>query len=78
MGFREADSRWSDDDLVSPPPVLSPPLRDPRGGEGAKEEEEEWKPSKGIFIVFGTMCLVTLAASLDATSISVALPVCIS
>lgn len=35
-----------------------------------------WAPSGRIYIVFLTMCVITLTAALDATSLSVALPVC--
>ncbi|KAI5848328.1 major facilitator superfamily domain-containing protein [Tricharina praecox] len=36
---------------------------------------EEWKPTKELYVIFLTLCIITLAAALDATSISVALPI---
>ncbi|RPA99576.1 MFS general substrate transporter [Choiromyces venosus 120613-1] len=39
------------------------------------ESAPQWKPSKRLNVVFMTMCLISPAAALDATSISVALPI---
>ena len=36
---------------------------------------EEFKPSKGIYIAFSTLSVITLMVALDGTSLSVALPV---
>lgn len=35
----------------------------------------KWAPTSRIYVVFLTMCVITLTAALDATSLSVALPV---
>lgn len=37
-----------------------------------------WKPSPRIYIVIGALMVIILAAALDATALSVALPVSIS
>ena len=34
-----------------------------------------FKPSKGFLFAFASICVVTLAAALDATSLSIALPI---
>ncbi|RPB04522.1 MFS general substrate transporter [Choiromyces venosus 120613-1] len=50
------------------------------GMEGSREssvtdvEIKAWRPSSRMYVVFLTMCIITLAAALDATSLSVALP----
>ncbi|PUU73291.1 major facilitator superfamily domain-containing protein [Tuber borchii] len=38
-------------------------------------EVKAWRPSNRMYVVFLTMCIITLAAALDATSLSVALPI---
>ncbi|TGZ76359.1 MFS general substrate transporter [Ascodesmis nigricans] len=38
-------------------------------------EAPEWRPTTRLYIILVTMCVVTLAAALDATSLSVALPI---
>ena len=40
-----------------------------------KNLAEEWKPPKGIYVAFLTLCVITLMVALDGTSLSVALPV---
>ena len=39
------------------------------------ELKEEWKPTRALYAVILTLCIIALGTALDATSISVALPV---
>ncbi|XMA18446.1 hypothetical protein WAI453_011237 [Rhynchosporium graminicola] len=34
-----------------------------------------FKPSRGFLLAFASICIITLAAALDATSLSIALPI---
>lgn len=43
--------------------------------ELSKGPEEEFKPDLSFRLAFASLCVITLMAALDATSISVALPV---
>lgn len=43
--------------------------------EISKGSEEEFKPGLSFKLAFASLCVITLMAALDATSISVALPV---
>ena len=51
----------------------------PQGEEPPLAPLEEvtpaFKPTKGFLLAFGSICVVTLAAALDATSLSIALPI---
>lgn len=40
-----------------------------------QEESVAFKPGSGFYLAFGSLCVIILAAALDATSLSVALPV---
>jgi hypothetical protein len=40
-------------------------------------EPEKFKPGWRFLAAFGSLCIITLMAALDATSLSVALPVCL-
>jgi hypothetical protein len=44
--------------------------------QSKSEDVEVFKPGWRFFAAFGTIGVVNLAAALDATTISVALPVC--
>ena len=35
----------------------------------------EFKPGSAFYLAFGSLCIITLAAALDATSLSIALPI---
>ena len=37
---------------------------------------EKWKPTRAFYIAFTALFVITLAASLTSTSLSIALPVC--
>ncbi|KAL8932570.1 MAG: hypothetical protein Q9216_006780 [Gyalolechia sp. 2 TL-2023] len=41
----------------------------------AQQVEEVFKPGKSFILAFASICIITLAAALDATSLSIALPV---
>lgn len=40
-----------------------------------EEVKPVFKPTRGFLLAFGSICVVTLAAALDATSLSIALPI---
>ena len=50
-------------------------MEDIRASRDTDVEVKTWRPSSQTYIVLSTMCIITLAAALDATSLSVALPV---
>ena len=50
-------------------------MEDSRASPDKDVEVKTWRPSSQTYIVLSTMCIITLAAALDATSLSVALPV---
>ena len=52
-------------------------MEDSRASSDTGDEVKAWRPSNRMYVVFLTMCTITLAAALDATSLSVALPVCL-
>ncbi len=43
--------------------------------KSAAVPEAEFKPSRRLYVVFGTLAVITLMVALDGTSLSVALPV---
>ena len=43
--------------------------------ENVSGTEPEWKPNVPFYLAFISLCIIILAAALDATSLSVALPV---
>ena len=49
-----------------------PSLQDPKPSD---LPEAEFKPSRRLFVAFGTLAVITLMVALDGTSLSVALPV---
>lgn len=57
---------------MDPPSSNSSTVVEVRDTEGI---DTEWRPSRRLYIIFLSMCVITLAAALDATSISVALPI---
>lgn len=46
-------------------PEISPP----------EEAQPVFKPTRGFLLAFASICITTLAAALDATSLSIALPI---
>jgi hypothetical protein len=58
-----------------PQPELS---SDSASEELTAPEPEAFKPGWRFMAAFGSLCIITLMAALDATSISVALPVSLS
>ena len=52
-------------------------MEDSPASSDTNDEAKAWQPSNRMYVVFLTMCIITLAAALDATSLSVALPVCL-
>lgn len=55
---------------------------DPRSGPQvdasvicSKDEAAAFKPTKAFMLTFSSLCVITLAAALDATSLSIALPI---
>lgn len=40
-----------------------------------EEAKAEFKPGRGFMLAFVSICIITLAAALDATSLSIALPI---
>lgn len=42
-----------------------------------ESDTAEFRPSRRFYVAFGSLCVVILAAALDATSLSTALPVCV-
>ncbi|KAG0138126.1 major facilitator superfamily domain-containing protein [Tuber indicum] len=49
-------------------------MEDSRASSDTNVGIKTWRPSNRMYVVFLTMCIITLAAALDATSLSVALP----
>jgi MFS family permease len=56
---------------VSPPPELEKAS----GMTPPEETKSEFKPGMSFYLAFVSICIVTLAAALDATSLSIALPI---
>jgi hypothetical protein len=53
-------------------------LSDPQDGIETPVEESagrEFKPGTSFYLAFVSLCIITLAAALDATSLSIALPI---
>ncbi|TQS38277.1 hypothetical protein Golomagni_01221 [Golovinomyces magnicellulatus] len=51
------------------------PLNSPLDDGGNDVEPSGFKPSRGFLLAFGSVCIITLAAALDATSLAIALPI---
>jgi hypothetical protein len=62
-------------DGLKPEIPQSEPLSDSASGESRAPEPEKFQPGWRFLAAFGSLCIITLMAALDATSISVALPV---
>lgn len=45
--------------------------------ESDANEPKKFQPGWRFLTAFGSLCIITLMAALDATSLSVALPVCV-
>ncbi len=56
---------------------LEPPEHDLPNRSGVKDPEK-FQPGWRFIAAFGSLCIITLMAALDATSLSVALPVSLS
>ena len=52
------------------PPTLELPNTTP-----LEDVKPVFQPSRGFLFAFGAICIVTLAAAIDATSLSIALPI---
>lgn len=55
-----------DQQINTPEDNPLPPLESP--------DSDEFKPSRNFMLAFLSICIITLAAALDATSLSIALP----
>lgn len=68
-------------DLDKPTPLSenTPTLASPRQSQSdipaLEEEKAVFKPSRGFILAFASICVVTLASAIDATSLSIALPI---
>jgi hypothetical protein len=59
---------------ISPPSQSGSPS-DLTAGPTIEPELPVFKPSKGFILAFISICIITLAAALDTTSLSIALPI---
>ncbi|RDL33207.1 uncharacterized protein BP5553_08646 [Venustampulla echinocandica] len=68
--------RISSSSLDSPPNGVQPPPKESEFSNPAPLEVEEavFKPGLNFMLAFVSICIITLAAALDATSLSIALP----
>ena len=74
-------SNSSEDEKPSPDPPSSPNI--PPVSESTEDPnlaplenfQPAFKPSRGFILAFLSICIITLAAALDATSLSIALPI---
>jgi hypothetical protein len=64
-------------DKMKPDLPHTEPLNDSASEKLQAAEPEKFKPGWRFLAAFGSLCIITLMAALDATSISVALPVCL-
>jgi hypothetical protein len=69
-------SQPPDDSLMVEIPQSHPPS-DSVSEKLQVPEPEEFKPGWRFLAAFGSLCIITLMAALDATSLPVALPVCL-
>lgn len=56
--------------MIEPLPPLESEKHAPQ-----EEAVPEFKPTRGFVLAFVSICMITLAAALDATSLSIALPI---
>ena len=59
----------------SPPNEISSDIDQPQNIAALEEVKPVFKPGKSFILAFTSICIVTLAAALDATSLSIALPI---
>ena len=68
------------------PTETAPPARSPESQSISESKEaanlppldkviQEFKPGTTFYLAFTSLCIITLAAALDATSLSIALPI---
>ena len=50
-------------------------VNQPQSGATLEEVKPVFKPGRSFVLAFASICLITLAAALDATSLSIALPI---
>jgi hypothetical protein len=76
-----SETSLSDNEKFSSPALPIPENgNQPRGNQDTRlpaleEVKPVFKPSKGFLLAFASICIVTLAAAIDATSLSIALPI---
>jgi len=70
-------SSLSIQDELKPDIYIAEPLSDSESEKPRAHEPEKFKPGWRFLAAFGSLCIITLMAALDATSISVAIPVCL-
>lgn len=58
-----------------PEAIMSVPEPDSSSEQLDTEKPEKFQPGWRFLAAFGSLCIITLMAALDATSLSVALPV---
>jgi len=63
-------SSSQEDTMIEPLPPLESEKHAPQ-----EEAIPEFKPTRGFVLAFVSICMITLAAALDATSLSIALPI---
>jgi len=63
------------EDVVKPALPVSEPVSEAASEQVDAVEAEKFQPGWRFLAAFGSLCIITLMAALDATSISVALPV---
>jgi hypothetical protein len=65
----------SDSTLFSPPNEISFDVDQPQSIALLEEVKPVFKPRRSFMLAFMSICIITLAAALDATSLSIALPI---
>lgn len=64
-----------DSTLFSPPNKITSDVDQPQSTAPPEEFKTVFKPGRSFMLAFMSICVVTLAAALDATSLSIALPI---
>jgi hypothetical protein len=59
----------------SPPNEISSDVEQPQSIASPEEVRPAFKPGRSFILAFISICIITLAAALDATSLSIALPI---
>jgi len=70
-----ATTQSSLEDTLKPDVPQSQPLNDSTSERSTSSAPQKFKPGWRFIAAFLSLCIITLMAALDATSISVALPV---